>query len=49
MSTICGNDFNSLSQKLGGGTKLATKSKVGMFIRAWSSYNGSNHNIYKSI
>jgi hypothetical protein len=33
MSTICGNDFNSLSQKLRGGTKLATKSKNGIANR----------------
>jgi hypothetical protein len=33
MSTICGNDFNFLSQKLGGGIKLATKSKDGIANR----------------
>jgi hypothetical protein len=33
MSTNCGYDFNSLSPKLGGGTKLATKSKDGIVNR----------------
>jgi hypothetical protein len=33
MSTICGKDFNSLSQKSGVGIKLATKPKDGMANR----------------
>jgi hypothetical protein len=51
-SIVCGKDFNSLSQKSGARTELATKQKDGMakiaslFIRARSKYNGSSHNIH---
>jgi hypothetical protein len=55
MSTICGKDLNSLSQKSGVRTKLATKPKDGMANRLLicsykhGAYNGSNHNIHKYV
>jgi hypothetical protein len=52
-SIVCGKYFKSLSQKLGAKTEFATKPKDGManklFIRAWSTYNGSNHNIHTYV